>query len=83
MGFSRQEYWSGVPLPSLVMESKCIQMAGGISLLGAWVLSLVGEIRSHRSCDAAKKKKKKSWKIRDFKITDFKILRGAPLAAQW
>ena len=22
MGFSRQEYWSGVPLPSLVLEPK-------------------------------------------------------------
>ena len=54
-------------MPSLVMESKCIQVAGGISLLGAWVLSLVGELRSHRSCDAAKKKKKKAGKYKTLK----------------
>ena len=26
MGFSRQEYWSGVPLPSLVRKTESLQM---------------------------------------------------------
>ena len=26
MGFSRQEYWSGVPLPSLIISSKVLQI---------------------------------------------------------
>ena len=26
MGFSRQEYWSGVPLPSLNFRSVCLQI---------------------------------------------------------
>ena len=26
MGFSRQEYWSGVPLPSLEIDARCIQI---------------------------------------------------------
>ena len=28
MGFSRQEYWSGVPLPSLAKKSKYLQKFG-------------------------------------------------------
>ena len=32
MGFSRQEYWSGLPLPSPIQSSRCLQ----ISLLNSW-----------------------------------------------
>ena len=28
MGFSRQEYWSGVPLPSLAVQETCVQFLG-------------------------------------------------------
>ena len=52
MGFSRQEYWSGVPLPSP-------------SLLMAWVQFLVGELIFHKPQDTAphtKKPKTMFWK---------------------
>ena len=29
MGFSRQEYWSGVPLPSLVLYTTMVNFPGG------------------------------------------------------
>ena len=36
MGFSRQEYWSGVPLPSPIYQSSKTQMFGTILCWGGW-----------------------------------------------
>ena len=33
MGFSRQEYWSGVPLPSLYQHVRCVQLCGSSNIL--------------------------------------------------
>ena len=51
-GFSRQEHWSGLPLPSPMHESEsesevaqsCLTLSG----------SLLGELRSHKLCSMAK-----------------------------
>ena len=42
MGFSRQEYWSGVPLPSLMIISRSSHVAanGIISLFFLWLSSI-------------------------------------------
>jgi len=32
MGFSRQEYWSGVPLPSLILNTKAMKLKDACSL---------------------------------------------------
>ena len=54
VGFSRQEYWSGVPLPS------------PFHCRGTWFLSLVRELRSHRLQGVAKQKKKITIYLHDF-----------------
>ena len=38
MGFSRQEYWSGVPLPSLMLIFYIIQILVYVLLKWAWVI---------------------------------------------
>ena len=35
MGFSRQEYWSGVPLPSLVLEARSLEIKMSIRLVSS------------------------------------------------
>jgi len=42
MGFSRQEYWSGVPLPSPIIHlntSKCLSPTLSLSLVFPWKMS--------------------------------------------
>ena len=50
MGFSRQEYWSGVPLPSPVYISTCIYIYGRY-IMGSWpfAICLLGDIFLHAS----------------------------------
>ena len=67
MGFSRQEYWSRVPLPSpgsqlIFLKIKMVRdFSGGpmvntaFPVRGAWVPSLVGKLKSHMPCSTDNK----------------------------
>ena len=41
MGFSRQEYWSGVPLPSLILKSRDIGLLTKVHIVKAMVFPMV------------------------------------------
>ena len=43
MGFSRQEYWSGLPLPSLVENMEDIQL-----IFAEWMAVLEGRFRTYK-----------------------------------
>ena len=47
MGFSRQEYWSGVPSPSPSLVNQWLK--NHLAKQWTWVRSLVGELKSHIS----------------------------------
>jgi len=38
MGFSRQEYWSGVPLPSLSLPANAVKWYLALTPVGLWSL---------------------------------------------
>ena len=60
MGFSRQEYWSGMPLPSPIEHILCRKC---LHYRGAWVWSLVGELWSHKLHGAMGEKKEESHRL--------------------
>jgi len=41
MGFSRQEYWSGVPLPSPILKSRDISLLTKVHIVKAMVFPMV------------------------------------------
>ena len=43
MGFSREEYWSGLPLPSLVENMEDIQL-----IFAEWMAVLEGRFRTYK-----------------------------------
>ena len=72
MGFSRQEYWSGVPLPSLTSALKSIDitLSTKVCLVKAMVFPVV-----MYGCESWTIKKAECWRIDGFELWCWKLLR--------
>ena len=75
MGFSRQEYWSGVPLPSLsfqpsILKSRDITLPTEVCLVKAMVFPVV-----MYGCESWTIEKAECWRIDAFELWCWRLLR--------
>ena len=84
MGFSRQEYWSGLPLPSLmvnldsILKSRDITLPTKVHLVKAMVFPVV-----MYGCESWTLKKAECWVIDAFELWCWRRLLRVPWTARW